>query len=395
MTDIATDRKRATHGSKMRKRFLMLILLICGLGQVHATAPLPTPDPPRVSARSWIIRDFHSGQVLASRKPHQRMEPASITKLMTAYIVFRELKAGRLKLNDKVHVSKKAWRMPGSRTFIEVGKKIPVDTLLRGMIVQSGNDATVALAEHIGGSEETFVSLMNKEARRLGMRETHFVNSTGMPHKRHYSTAWDISLLARAIIRDFPEYYHYYSQKKFTWNGIQQYNRNRLLWRDKSVDGLKTGHTESAGYCLVASAKRDGMRLISVVLGDRSEEKRAVSSLALLNYGFRFFETRKLFDSGQRIRQVRVWKGERRHLDLATAQPVYVTIPRGAYRRLRATIGINPRIMAPVRKGVRYGVLDISLDGKLIREYPLLAQQEIARGGLWRRLIDSIALWFD
>jgi D-alanyl-D-alanine carboxypeptidase (penicillin-binding protein 5/6) len=378
----------------MHKKVLLLILLIC-LAPALQAAPLPKPDAPHISARSYIIRDFNSSQVLASKQAHIRMEPASITKLMTAYLIFRELRAGRLKLTDRVYISKKAWRMPGSRTFVEVGKKIPVDVLLRGLIVQSGNDATVALAEHVGGSEETFVSLMNKEARRLKMTSTHFMNSTGLPHKNHYSTAHDLSLLAQALIRDFPDYYHYYSIKKYKWNGIQQYNRNRLLWRDKTVDGLKTGHTESAGYCLVSSAKRGGMRLITVVLGDKNEERRAVSSLALLNYGFRFFETRKLFNAGQSVKKVRVWKGENKLLDLGPGKDVYVTIPRGHYKKLRATISITPRIMAPVRKQARYGVLNISLDGNLLSEYPLLAQQEIARGGMWRRFTDSIRLWFD
>lgn len=379
----------------MHKTGLSFLLAIIFFSTLAQAAPIIKPDPPRVSAKAYIIVDHDSGQVLAIRKAHERMEPASITKLMTAYVVFAELKAGNLKLTDKVRISKKAWRMPGSRSFVEVGKRIPVDTLLRGIIIQSGNDATVALAEHIAGSENTFVSLMNKYARQLGMKFTNFVNSTGLPHKDHYSTAHDITILSRAMIRDFPEYYKYYREKRFTYNGIKQYNRNRLLWRDKSVDGLKTGHTESAGYCLVSSAKRGDMRIVVVVLGDDGEEQRAVSSQALINYAFRFFETRKLFSAGQTLKKVRIWKGDKTELALGTARPVYISIPRGAYKKLKATVTITPQIMAPVGKQQKMGVLNISLDGDVLMEVPLVALEKIDKGGLWRRMSDSVRLWFQ
>lgn len=373
-------------------RFILLTLTI--LFSLKATAEIPIPAAPPVSAKSYIIMDFHSGDVIAEKNANTRMEPASITKLMTAYVVFGELKAGRLKLNDKVLISKKAWRMPGSRTFLEVNTKVPVETLIKGMIIQSGNDATVALAEQIAGSEETFASLMNQYVKKLGLNNSHFMNSTGLPHKNHYTTARDIAKLARALVRDFPEYYKYYSMKKFVYNGIPQYNRNKLLWRDQSVDGMKTGHTDSAGYCLVSSAKHDNMRLITVVLGDKSEEARAISSKALLSFGFRFFETRKLYSAGQVLKQVRIWKGESENIPLGLARDLYVTIPRGSYKKLSATVNVMNKIMAPAKKLQKFGTLNISLDQKVVAEKPLIALKNIAEGGAWTRMTDSIKLWF-
>jgi D-alanyl-D-alanine carboxypeptidase (penicillin-binding protein 5/6) len=359
-----------------------------------SAAALPLPSAPPVSAKSYILIDFQSGHLLAQKDSNARMEPASITKLMTAYVVFGELKAGRLKLTDKVLISKKAWRMPGSRTFVEVNSKVPVETLLKGIIIQSGNDATVALAEHVAGSEQTFAALMNQYAQQLGMKGSHFVNSTGLPHAEHYSTARDLATLAYAVIRDYPEYYKYYSMKKFVYNGIPQYNRNKLLWRDKSVDGIKTGHTDSAGYCLISSAKRDNMRLISVVLGDKSEEARAVSSKALLSYGFRFFETRKLYSAGQVLKKVRIWKGEQEMLPLGLTRDLYVTFRRGNYKKLRATVNVESKIIAPAKKFQKFGTLNISLDNTVITDRPLVALKAVPQGGLWGRMTDSIKLWF-
>jgi len=357
-------------------------------------ASLPVPAAPKVSAKSYILQDYNSGHILAENNASSRVEPASITKLMSAYIIFNEIKAGRLKLTDKVLISKKAWRMPGSRTFLEVNKKVPVEILLKGVIVQSGNDATVALAEHVAGSEETFASLMNQYAKKMGMTGSHFMNSTGLPHADHYSTARDIAILSRNIIKDHTDFYNYYSIRKFIYNGIPQYNRNKLLWRDKTVDGLKTGHTDSAGYCLASSAKRGDMRLISVVLGDKSEESRANSSRALLNYGFRFFETRKLYSAGQTLKQVRVWKGASDQLALGVAENLYVTFPRGSYKQLSATIDIQPQIIAPASKGQKIGTLNIALNKQVITEASLLALKSIEKGGIWRRSVDSIKLWF-
>jgi D-alanyl-D-alanine carboxypeptidase (penicillin-binding protein 5/6) len=368
-------------------------LLLMGIN-VQA-APRPVPSPPSVSAGSYVVQDFHSGFTLAEKNADKRIEPASLTKLMSAYIVFRELEAGRLSLDQKITISEHAWRQPGSRTFLEVGSKVPVGTLLKGVIVQSGNDATVALAEQVAGSEDTFAQMMNQQAKAFGLEDTHFANSTGLPNPEHYSTARDIAKIARALIRDFPEYYKYYSEKEFTYNGISQYNRNKLLWRDKTVDGMKTGHTDSAGYCLVASAKRDDMRLVSVVVDDRSEDARASSSQALLNYGFRFFETRQLYSAGDALKKVPVWKGAADSVALGLDKNLYVTFPRGDYKKLHASIDYKPKIIAPVQRSQRYGTLNVSLDDKVVAERPLLALQNVEQGGWWTRLTDSVGLWFE
>lgn len=357
-------------------------------------APLPTPAAPQTKAKSYIIQDFHSGAILAEDKADERMEPASITKVMATYVIFGELKSGQLKLGDQVLVSEKAWKMPGSRTFVDVGKRVSVGDLLNGVIIQSGNDATVALAEHLAGSEDTFADLMNQQAKRLGMTNTHYVNSTGLPDPQHYTTARDIATLSRALIRDFPEYYEYYGVRKFDYNGITQYNRNKLLWRDPTVDGIKTGHTESAGYCLASSAVRDGMRLITVVLGDESEESRATSSMALINYGFRFFETHKLYAAGQPIKEVHIWKGASERLALGLAQDLYVTFPRGHYKKLKATADVQRDIIAPAGRHQRYGTLNLSLDDKVLVEQPLVALQAVESGGFFHRMADSMRLWF-
>ena len=353
------------------------------------------PAAPDIDARGYILIDYHSGDVLAEKGADERMEPASLTKMMTAYILLDELARGKIKLSDEVLISEKAWRMPGSRTFVEVGKRVPVETLLKGMIVQSGNDATVALAEYVAGDEDVFVAMMNQTAKKLGMSASHFVNSTGLPDPDHYSTPRDLAILARALIRDFPEHYAWYSIKKFKYNGIEQFNRNKLLWRDDSVDGLKTGHTESAGYCLVASAKRDQMRLISVMLGAKSENGRARESQKLLNYGFRFFETHRLYAPYKALTKVRVWKGEVEEMALGLAQELYVTIPRGEYDNLKATMKIEPRITAPVNKGQRYGSVVVSLEGKKLAEAPLVALQDVPEGGLIQSLKDEVLQLFE
>ncbi|HKK13923.1 MAG TPA: D-alanyl-D-alanine carboxypeptidase family protein, partial [Gammaproteobacteria bacterium] len=332
-------------------RILLAILALLWLPLSYAAAkpasqpssPLPVPKPPAIGAKGYILMDYHSDQILAQDNADKRMEPASITKLMTAYLVFQALESGQIHMDDKVHITKKAWRTPGSRMFVKVNTKVSVKDLLQGMITQSGNDATVALAQFVAGSEDTFAAMMNRQAKALGMNHTHFVNPTGLPDPNHYTTAHDIAKLARALIRDFPEYYKLYSEKKFTWNNITQYNRNKLLWRDPSVDGMKTGHTESAGYCLVASAKRKHMRLISVVLGTKSNEARADASQALLNYGFRFFETHKLYDAHKPLTHARVWKGADDKLSLGLAHTLYVTVPRGQYKDLDASMSVNSR----------------------------------------------------
>jgi len=371
---------------------LLALLLTSGAGQ--AQNMVQVPSPPEVNAKSYVLQDFHSGQVLAEKNAHQRVDPASITKLMTAYVVFNELANGRLQEDEKVTVSEKAWRTGGSKMFIEVGKQVPVIDLLKGMVIQSGNDASVALAEHIAGSEETFASMMNQQAQKLGMTDSHFTNATGLPHENHYVTAADVAKLSAALIRDFPEYYTLFAHKKFTYNDITQHNRNTLLWRDPSVDGLKTGHTQSAGYCLAASAKRNGMRLISAVMGTESEKARADETQKLLNYGFRFFETHQLYKKGDPDLAVDVWKGENESVKLGLADDLYVTIPRGQYKKLSADVKLPRVLEAPVRQGQKIGVLKLDFNGKPLLQRDLLAKQDVATGGWWTRLTDSIGLWF-
>lgn len=373
------------------KTILSLLLLLPSL----VLASPPVPDPPRIAAKSWLLLDFNSGRVLAEHAAEQRVEPASLTKLMTAYVVFQELRSGRIHLEDKVTISDKAWRAPGSRMFIEVGSEVSVEDLLKGMIIQSGNDASIALAEHVAGSEEVFVGLMNDNARRLGMTGTHFVNSTGLPDPEHYTTARDIVQVAMATVREFPEYFKWDSTKEFTYNGIRQYNRNKLLWQDESVDGMKTGHTESAGYCLVATAKRNSMRLFSVVLGTDSENARAQESRSLLNYGFRFFKTHRLYGAGDTLNRVRVWKGEEDELAVGPQYDLYVTIPQGQYQQLKAEMTVNTSVIAPIQKGAAVGHIDVTLAGEPLMQVPLTALSDIPEGGFVTRGIDSVLLWFE
>lgn len=375
-------------------RLLPAILLLFVASALRAE-PLPVPKPPSIGAKAFILEDFDSGRIIADKDSNKPVEPASITKLMSAYAVFKELHSGNIALSDMVTISEKAWRTPGSRMFVEVGKQVSVEDLIQGMIVQSGNDATVALAEYIAGSEDSFAALMNRHAEALGLKDTHFVNSTGLPDPQHYMTARDIALLAAAIIREFPEYYKWYSQKKFTYNDITQYNRNKLLWRDDSVDGMKTGHTDSAGYCLVTSAEKDNMRLISVVLGTDSEKARADASQALLNYGFRFYETHKLYDAGQQLATARVWKGETDTVSLGLDSPLYATVPRGQYKALAASMTINNRIMAPVSKDETLGSVEVQLGDAVIAGKNLVALQGVGEGSFWQRIVDKALLYFE
>jgi D-alanyl-D-alanine carboxypeptidase (penicillin-binding protein 5/6) len=309
--------------------------------------------------------------------------------------VLKELQLGNIKLQDMVTVSEKAWRTPGSRMFIEVGKQISIEDLLKGMIVQSGNDASVALAEHIAGSEEVFAGMMNSQAKELGMENTNFVNSTGLPHPEHYTTARDLALVTTATIREFPQFYPWYAIKELTFGNIQQYNRNKLLWQDESVDGVKTGHTESAGYCLVASAKRNGMRLTSIVMGTDSENARARESKSLLNYGFRFFETHRLYGAGDILSTVRVWKGDQEQLTVGLKNDLFVTIPRRQYEKLKASMVINSKITAPIKQGSELGKVNITLEERPLMQVPLVALNDVEEGGIWQRAVDSVILWFE
>ncbi|MDD3518521.1 MAG: D-alanyl-D-alanine carboxypeptidase [Chromatiales bacterium] len=376
------------------RTFILSLLFLFPLSS-HASQALPVAAPPSVEARGYLVMDFHSGAVLAEREADSRMEPASITKIMTAYVIYRELKNGSIGLEDEVRISEKAWRMGGSRMFVEVNTRVKLKDLLKGMIVQSGNDATVALAEHVAGSEEAFVSLMNQQAKALGMNDTHYTNSTGWPDPELYTTARDIARLAHALIRDFPEEYRWYSEREFTYNGIRQHNRNLMLWRDESVDGVKTGHTESAGFCLVTSAKRDDMRLITVVLGTASEKDRADQTQTLLNWGFRFFETHRLYTAGQPLTETRVWKGETDKVALGLTRDLYVTIPRGRYQALKATLELSPKLEAPLQKGAVQGEVNVTLDGAVIRKESLIALQAVEEGGILRRAMDTVMQWFD
>ena len=358
-------------------------------------ADVPVPAPPQIGASSYQLIDFSSGRIVAESNPDERVEPASLTKLMTAYAVFHALRRGQITLQEEAHVSEKAWRTEGSRMFIEVDTRVSVEDLLRGMIIQSGNDASVALAEHVGGSEDAFLELMNQHAELLGMTGSSFINTTGLPAEGHYVTARDVAILARAVISEFPEYYGWYSEREFTYNGIRQYNRNSLLWRDESVDGLKTGYTMAAGYCLVTSAERSGMRLISVVTGMASTEAREDGSQALLNYGFRFYETHKLYSGGEEITTARVWKGTPQEASLGLSEDLYITVPRGRYDSLEAKMDLSANLMAPLSAGAQVGAVQISLDDEPISTMPLMALHAVPEANVWTRIKDEVTLWLQ
>ncbi|HEU5135302.1 MAG TPA: D-alanyl-D-alanine carboxypeptidase family protein [Steroidobacteraceae bacterium] len=360
-----------------------------------ASGAVPVPKPPAIDARAYVLIDYQSGRVLAAHKADVQSEPASITKLMTGYGVYRALREKRLSLNDSVTISEHAWKAEGSRTFAQVGTQIPVDTLIKGMIVQSGNDATIALAEKLGGTEDGFVQMMNSYAGELGLKNSHFENSWGGPGPRHYMSAQDIATLSRVLIRDFPEEYKLYSLREFEWNGIKQQNRNGLLARDPSVDGIKTGHTESAGYCLASSALRNGMRLISVVLGTQSFKAREDASAALLNYGFTFFETVKAKSATDVVLKPEVYKGEEDRVTLVPARDVWVTVGRGSAAQLKTNATVKEPIVAPIIAGQTLGELTVS-DGKdIIARVPLIAQAAVPEGGWWTRMVDGISLWME
>ena len=373
---------------------LSFVLLCCLAGRALAQAPDPVADPPAIAARGYLLVDFSSGKELAGSAADERLEPASLTKIMTGYVIYREMADGRVGLDDQVLISENAWRTGGSKMFVEVGKQVRLEDLLKGMIIQSGNDASVALAEHVAGSEQAFADLMNARAAELGMTKTHFVNATGLPDPEHYTTARDIALVTAALIREFPEFYVWDGTKEFEYNGINQQNRNRLLWIDPTVDGVKTGYTQNAGYCLVASAKRDGMRLISVVMGTESPDARSQASLELLNWGFRFFESHRLYASGQALDSLRVWMGDPEQVSVGPARDVVVTIPRGRYAALSARLDKAPSLTAPIARGTRVGEVVIALDGSELLRVPAVALTDVAKGGLWQQAKDTVLQWF-
>jgi len=360
-----------------------------------AAQPAPLPSPPQLAAKSWILIDAHTGQVLVEHNADERLPPASLTKLMTSYLIAEEIAKGKFTEQTLVPISVKAWRMGGSKMFVREGSQVAVGDLLQGIIVQSGNDATVAMAEYIAGSEEAFAQLMNQHAERLGMTATHFENASGWPAEGHLTTARDLALLFRAMIRDHPEHYRLYSEKHFEYNGIRQPNRNLLLWRDPSVDGGKTGHTEAAGYCLVASALRDDMRLVSVVMGTASEQARAAETQKLFGYGFRFFETAKLYQVGEVLQaDARVWFGDRDRVNLVAPETVYLTLPRGTRDNLKATLVVDEVIRAPLTRTTAVGTLKVERDGNALISVPIVPDQEVAQAGWFARLWDHLVLFF-
>ncbi len=384
--------------SSLSNRFFWFAWLVfcCVFSSANA-APnsILIPNPPTVTATSYLLEDFNSGRVLAEKDADKKLAPASLTKIMTAYVIYRELAGGHLKLTDQVTISKKAWETSGSKMFVEVGKQVSVEDLLKGMIIQSGNDASVALAEHVGGSEAAFATMMNQQAARLGMANSHFENSMGLPTPNHYTTARDLTKLTRALIAEFPDYYRWDAQKEFTYNKITQQNRNKLLWRDKTVDGVKTGFTDDAGYCMVASAKREGMRLISVVMGTPSPDARADESHALLNYGFHFYETQRLYQGNSNLKEVRVWQGTSKTLQLGLAADLYVTIPRNHYNELKAVMKFNQPIIAPITQGKIYGSVSVSFAGQPFLERPLVALKNVESGNFIQRSYDKLMLMME
>lgn len=372
----------------------LLIFTVLNGGWAVVDAAETIPPPPQLPVRAYVLMDYQSGNLLANLKGDERMEPASITKLMAGYVIYKALKTGKIHVDDKVTITERAWKTPGSRMYVKVGSQVPVEDLLMGMVVQSGNDATVALAEHVAGSEETFVELMNQEAARLGMKDSHFTNAPGLPDPNHYVSAHDIATLTRALIQDFPDQYARYSVRSFKYNNIEQPNRNRLLLTDSSVDGVKTGHTESAGYCLVSSAKRNDTRLIGVVLGAAKERDRFQASQALLNYGFSFFESRKLYDANTPIMTVRIWKGQESELPLGVTQALYVTVPKGQASQVSTTTTVQPTIVAPAQKDQSFGDITVKLGDQEVSKTALVALKAVPESGWFGRMIDSILMFF-
>jgi len=353
------------------------------------------PSGPDLKASSYLLIDFHSGVELASKNQDKKIEPASITKLMTAYVIYNDLKKGNISLGDNVLISEKAWKMEGSRMFVEAGKKVPLKRMLSGLVIQSGNDAAVALAEHIAGNEAAFVSRMNEWAKKLGMDSTHFMNATGWPAENHYTTARDIAKLTRIVIKEFPEHYKLHAIKSYSYNGIKQYNRNKLLWRDKTVDGVKTGHTESAGYCLVASSERNGMRLISVVLGTKTGKERADYSQELIEYGFRFFETHKLYDNGSVLAEARIWKGTKKTIPAGLMKDFYITVQKGHYEKMKGLMELDTTLDAPIKRGDIVGKAIFKDGDTIISETPLFALDDMDAGGFWSKVTGSVQKLFN
>lgn len=383
---------------KLQVIVLLTAFTFCTSLLANPIIPIPTqpqqatitPSAPTLDATGYILMDATSGKILAIKNADTRLPPASLTKLMSLYIISSAIKNGQIHMEDKVRISTKAWKTEGSRMFVKVGDEVPLKDLLQGIIVASGNDATVALAEYVAGSEETFAAMMNQTAKQLGMTNSHFVDSTGLPNKDHYSSAHDLAILTQAYIRDFPEDYSFYSEKWFTYNGIRQPNRNRLLWRYQYADGLKTGHTDEAGYCLVGSAKKDGMRLISVVMGEKNDAARTEDSIRLMTYGFRFFETHKLYNAQTPLVQARIWRGEKSETPLGVTEDMYVTVPAGQYKRLQASLDLNSALRAPIAKGQVCGTLNLTINNQLIASTPLIALESNPEGGFLRRAADSV-----
>jgi len=373
---------------------LVVATLMLLMGQLALAANPLIPAAPQIAAKGFLLIDAHSGKVLVSQNADEVMPPASLTKMMTSYIATHELDKGNISKNDKVRISIKAWKTPGSRMFIKEGTSVSIGDLLKGVIIQSGNDASVAMAEFIAGSEDAFADLMNQHASLLGMSSTNYMNATGLPSQHHYTTASDLAKLARAIIVEHPQHYKIYSEQSFTYNNIRQPNRNKLLWRDKSVDGLKTGHTEEAGYCLVASAERGGMRLIGVVLGTKSEEARATETQKLLTYGFRYYETRKLYSAGEVLEEAKVWGGADGQVNLGVVEDVYITVPRGQYSSLQASMLVDEHITAGVQAGSEYGKIQVKLQDKVVLDQQLVALDSVEPGGFFKRLWDQLVLFF-
>ena len=377
-------------------RYLIFSLLVATAFQANAeNTEITTPPAPNVAAKAYILQDFHTGKVLAENNADARLAPASLTKIMTVYVVFRELSSGHLHLDDVATISEKAWKTSGSRMFIELGNKVKIEDLLKGVIIQSGNDASVALAEHVAGNEATFADMMNQHAARLGMTNSHFKNSDGLPMEDHYTSARDLAILTTALIKEFPDYYRWFSQKEFTYNNITQQNRNKLLSRDESVDGVKTGFTDDAGYCLVASALREDMRLISAVMGAKSANARASENQSLLNYGFRFFESHRLYEGKKPLNEARIWKGADKTIPLGLAEDLYATIPRRQYNDLKGVITVDKKITAPVQEGAKHGSVKVTLKDEVIAEKDLIALKTVEQGNIIRRLTDSVLMMME
>jgi len=400
----------------MKSRFAVAVAATLAIGLVSAQTPAPQPVPaPAVAApaavptppapapavsKAWILMDYATGQVLAGDNIHMQLAPASITKVMTSYVVAAELKNGKVKRDDQVMMSERAWReggagTDGSYSGFPVNQTARLEDMEKGMAIQSGNDAAIALAEHVAGSEEAFASLMNSYAAKIGMKDSHFVNAHGLSAEGHHTTAYDLALLGRAMVRDYPETYAYNKIKEFTVNNITQPNRNLLLWRDASVDGIKTGHTSEAGYCLMSSALRGDQRLVAVVMGDSSEKQRADDSLALLNWGFRFFETHRLYEPGKVVAQQKVWKGAQDQVQLGVAEPMLVMVPRGRYNDLKPSIEVAKNLTAPIKQGQAVGTVKVQLDGKVVAQAPLVAMAAVEEGNFFKRLWDAFWMWWE